>query len=181
MAEAPALNAVTRSLQKPETAAVGAVKHAKRSQNRKFNTSTPSKPSTPSVSSACTNCGKDGHASRSGQCPAGDKECNHCGRTGHYSRCCRQRLRETGKRTSRQGKRPAKTNQIDDEPTADGDVGSVFVYYVDRSTPGEFRRVQARVDSKSIDFVIDLGSKVSIISSQSTTIICVTLSSDPRE
>lgn len=140
----------------------------------------------------CWNCDMDGHRSRDMRCPARGKSCSCCGRRGHFAACCRSAGSPSGdsgrqQRVSgpyRTNHRPsrrrdtAETNQLDDEsedPDAgsdsdsnmDGAVSTVVVCSVgDSGIPDIFKRVDVRIADQQLSLMIDLGSKVSIISQQ---------------
>jgi hypothetical protein len=138
-----------------------------------------------SSASSCWNCGKEGHMARDRKCPARDKECLKCGKTGHFAKCCRSTeqasalTRQTQRGTSRSNskrrrpwirkdqKQTATNAVLDDNEVLDQEitVSNVLVATVlDPAQKGDFKRVWCKVDGHSLSLMLDLGSKVSIIS-----------------
>ena len=175
MAEAPALTSSTRH-QLPSTSA---------SVNR-IGERCSSKQSS-AASSACGYCGRRGHTSRD-NCPAREKICDFCTKVGHFASVCRKR--DSGQapsssavqsphprrrhRPPRRGKFSAQ-NQVQAEANAssitdvdseydDYDIETVMIGHIQTSTPGTFKRVQCKVDNETVNFLLDLGARVSILS-----------------
>ena len=172
MSEVPALSSANQQ----SSASVG---HVSTRRDR------PSSPS--SGSSCCWNCGKDGHTSRSAECPARGQTCRHCSKVGHYAVVCRGRAaaerhtsgrgssRHSGhagnRRRSKSGNRHrnqhgVQANYIDGDLEAVTEVvGSVRINSVQVCKPGAFKEVRCCLADVPVSFLLDLGAKVSIVSS----------------
>jgi hypothetical protein len=174
MAEAPALSSEAHAQQ--PAAAVGQVGCRQ------------PRVSPASSQAGCWNCGQRNHTSRSSACPARGQVCRSCAKVGHFQSHCRGRAvnttdRNTGRSDSRspgpsgrsysrrRRRRQRSANRIDDTENIDlpSDVNSLVIntLHVDAvkvCNPGTFKHVTARLNNVPIDFVLDLGAKVSIVS-----------------
>ena len=143
------------------------------------------RPLSPS-SSGCGNCGRNGHLARSADCPARGQLCHHCGKSGHFSSKCRSSVvtdrRISGRTSSRhngssesrrrsksgyryRNRRSARANKIDDDMESVTDaVNSVMISSVQVCKPGAFKQVRCNLAHVPVDFILDLGAKVSIVS-----------------
>jgi hypothetical protein len=143
------------------------------------------RPSSPS-SSGCGNCGRDGHTARCAECPARGQLCRSCGKYGHFSSKCRSSAttdrRVSGRTPSRypgqvanrrrsksnhrrSNRRSVRANKIDDDMDSAADaVNSVTISSVQVCKPGAFKQVRCNLAHVPVDFILDLGAKVSIIS-----------------
>ena len=175
MSEAPALSPSVQ----PPPAAVGLVGGHQRSVS-------------PASQSGCWNCGRQGHTSRSADCPARGQSCRNCCRVGHFASRCRSRAavaatsansrapershsrvpgRAGRSQSRRRRSRPQQANQIvDSDVAAEPDdvinslfINTVHVGAVQLSKPGAFKHIVVRLSGVPIDFVLDLGAKVSIV------------------
>ena len=133
-----------------------------------------------SAPSGCANCGRDGHTARSADCPARTQTCHNCLKPGHYSIKCRSNapadhaFRRSGQADNRRrsksshrrrNHRSARTNKIDDDIEAAADfVNSVTISSVQVCKPGAFKQVRCHLADVPVDFLLDLGAKVSIVS-----------------
>ena len=137
------------------------------------------RPPTSTSSTSCGNCGRSRHSSRSTDCPARGKQCNQCGKDGHFRSVCRSAGLSTGKSSSSSSRtersrqrslsrssRPATTNFVDEaHPVVDG-IQSVTIGTVHTFEPGTFKMVIGCLDGVSVDLLLDLGAKLSILSSK---------------
>lgn len=131
--------------------------------------------------SGCGNCGRDGHTARSADCPARNQSCRSCGKSGHFSNKCRSRAvadrnasRYSGqpenRHRSKSGRRrryhrSARTNKLDYDIDAAADgVNSVTIGSVQVGGQGDFKQVRCHLADVPVDFLLDLGAKVSILS-----------------
>jgi len=164
MSEAPALSS---SAHQP-SAAVGQVsRHHRRAS--------------PSSESGCWNCGQRNHTSMSADCPARGQSCRSCGKSGHFSSKCRStaKTNQASSRTSsqsdsrrrgnshhrRRNRSSARTNNINDDIESATDVvNSVIISSIQVGKPGSFKKVICNLAGVSVEFMLDLGAKVSDIS-----------------
>lgn len=167
MVEAPALSNGNSQSSAP-------VSHVSNRRDR------PSSPS--SASSSCNNCGRDGHTARSTDCPARSQSCHKCGKFGHFSTKCRSsqttdrntssrystktdNRRRSKSRSRHRDRRSAATNKIDENmDTASDLINSVVIGSVLVGKSGDFKHVRCHLANMPIDFLLDLGAKVSIVS-----------------
>ena len=96
--------------------------------------------------SSCSNCGSQGHKAWSNGCPAKNQTCHECGRRGHFAHKCR---------SSGQVRHVA---QGDDHDT------DVTIYSITENRSDTFKNCQVKIDGKTVNLLMDLGAKVSIVS-----------------
>ena len=104
-----------------------------------------------SNSGTCSNCGK---SHPDAPCPARGKACNYCHARGHFKSMCRKRSAADNK----YGGARASANEVTDE--AEG----FFIGAVDCADSNEAWTVPLAINGKTVDFKIDTGADVSIIS-----------------
>ncbi len=96
---------------------------------------------------SCMRCGKDRHPTPD-KCPAHKATCFKCNRKGHYGSQC---LSKT--------KAPASTHEVE------ADLDSAFLGTVN-ATSGPVWLSKVKVDNKVVQFKLDTGAEVSVISDQ---------------
>ena len=127
-------------------------------------------------STTCGNCGRSGHASRSTDCPARDKQCRRCGKNGHFRSVCRsigspaaqsssrnQRYRQ---RSQSRSNRKTSANYVDEMQPIVDNIQSVIIGTVQTSVPGTFKMVDCGLNGVKVGLLLDLGAKVSILNSK---------------
>jgi hypothetical protein len=140
-----------------------------------------SQPSSAPSSVKCANCGRAGHTSKADNCPARQKTCDSCGKLNHFASACRS-IGQKGQTSSstfgraggryrqRSQSRRRQTNQIDsyppDDVPVDADmIGCISINAVHTTEPGTFKRVRCQLSGVAVELMLDLGAKVSILSS----------------
>ena len=120
--------------------------------------------------SANKTCSRCGLVHRGTLCPAVGKQCANCGKLSHFARVCRGKKRK-GKRTDEIGQTSlalgteSETESSDRESDDDSEDGSVCVHFigaVNSDVPPW--RTQLNIAGKQIDFKIDTGADVNVIS-----------------
>lgn len=99
----------------------------------------------------CDNCSKQHEV---GKCPAKGKTCNYCHKRGHFIVCCKKRA----------SKEARAREVVDDDVCDDVKVEDIYIGAVDCNIPEKTWTVPLEVAGKRIDFKIDTGADVSIIS-----------------
>eukprot|EP00117_Sycon_ciliatum_P008805 scpid39753/ scgid0465/ Retrovirus-related Pol polyprotein from transposon 17.6; Protease; Reverse transcriptase; Endonuclease len=101
----------------------------------------------------CGFCGGTPHARST--CPAKDKECRQCGKRGHYERVCR----------SRRNQQSVSATEVSDTYTDDGALLNTEALFVgDVKSSQRSWRVGVLLQGTCVDFKIDTGADVSVIS-----------------
>ena len=108
----------------------------------------------------CRNCGRNGHSARDPDCPANESTCKNCGKKGHWDVKCRSK-----KSTSDRYRRPkSKRQQVHVVDTESDDDVIVSTVLTTQTGQGKLKLVASVVNGRPIGLVVDLGSKVSILS-----------------
>jgi hypothetical protein len=136
----------------------------------------------------CANCGRSGHTASAESCVARGKTCDRCGKTGHFASVCRSASnskqanvtssygRESSRastphrlnRSQSRSRRSAQTHNIDSDESDDCDddiINSVSISAVHTTKAGEFKQVRCSIQNVNTELMLDLGAKVSILSS----------------
>ena len=112
----------------------------------------------PTTSASTRKCGSWDTTHGPRACPAYGKNCNKCGKSGHYARVCR---------SSSQASKPCHYVSRDEYESTE-----LFVGMVATGSTSDQRWSQClRVENKKIDFKLDTGSDVNIITEQQYLLI----------
>ena len=121
----------------------------------------------------CNNCGDMGHKAKSPECRALNRSCRNCQKPHNFSHMGRSNPSPARGQGRGLGRGRGSVHQVhyedQDWQEAQPVEAQTRVFTISSSKTGQFKTIELLLDSTSIEFLVDIGAKVSILNEETCT------------